>query len=41
MPSKYVRVPRKKPDKLGFDEVSDEASLEVESAGNGTWTPGV
>lgn len=29
MPSKYVRVPRKKPDKMGFDEVSNEAE---------TWT---
>lgn len=24
MPSKYVRVPRKKPDKMGFDEVSED-----------------
>lgn len=28
MPSKYVRVPRKQPDKMGFDEVSKDVEME-------------
>lgn len=31
MPSKYIRVPRKQPDKLGFDEVS-KSDVKMESA---------
>lgn len=32
MPSKYVRVPRKKPDKMGFDEVSKDGVSSIPSS---------